>query len=530
MRVYDRLLALGASRIVVLATVLLSVVPAARSELHSFDYTWDSPAGSLTVYWTFDDVTNQWCRTGSVQPPGLNGMLYAIYPSTFTNVWSGCTDMTSYVVAGTLDEAKFRIFITYNNGASNDWSEPINIFPGEPDTCGPVDFQGSVTNSGPGDKNYAIIIASDPEETIASFTLEQGQTQQYNIQYEELCDAIGLWELNEDGFPFKLLDTILPDTPNPPDSPIEPPEEPVDTPVDTPNPEYTPIEDSILQPLIDDPTKSDIEKQIESDHILWQRTDQSLKDIEEAIEGDDGQGQIDYTSLLEEIRDNVKEHNERDDEWTQRHLDALDANPTESEMASEGQSAANAAAALVPQLSYSGSFSPGSAPEWNISIMEHTFNMNPFQFPEIVDLANWIRLGFAFFFIIGFATWASTTGSEYIQALAQVNQAKGNAAVGGTGGQATALIAAGLITVAVATTLVALFSWATYDIGIGDISSMMGYHPFNGSGVVANAMWMLDQFIPLGGYIGAVIGKIIWRGVADTAFVIAMSIIRFVVP
>ena len=528
MRVYDRLLAFGATGMKRLLPFFCfaSVVSA---EVHTYEATWNSPHGAWVMYWEYSDTSGLFRTTGLLKPDPDWNLYHSMSITSQWSIWSNNISLYSY--RDVIDTITFKVRFNHPvHGWVSSTPEEWHVHPGPPDTCGPVDFQGSVTNPGPGDKNYAIIIASDPEETIASFTLEQGQTQQYNIQYDELCDAIGLWELNEDGFPLKLLDTILPDTPTPPDSPIEPPEEPVDTPVHTPNPEYTPIEDSILQPLLEDPTKSDIEKQIESDHILWQRTDQSLKDIEEAIEGGNGQGQPDYTSLLEEIRDNVKEHNERDGEWTQRHLDALDANPTEAEMTSEGQSAANAAAALVPQLSYTGSFSPGGAPEWNLAIMEHTFNMNPFQFPQMVDLANWIRLGFAFFFIVGFATWAGTTGSEYVRALPQVNQAKGNAAVGGTGAQGTALVAAGLITVAIATALVAIFSWATYDIGIGDIASMMGYHPFNGSGVVANAMWLLDQFIPLGGYIGAVVGKIIWRGVADTAFVVAMAFIRFIVP
>jgi len=62
-----------------------------------------------------------------------------------------------------------------------------------------------------------------------------------------------------------------------------------------------------------------------------------------------------------------------------------------------------------------------------------------------------------------------------------------NAVAGGTGAQATALIAAGLITVAVGTAIVALFTWVSFDFGLGAVTSYMDVNPFNGGGVVAGA-------------------------------------------
>jgi len=123
-------------------------------------------------------------------------------------------------------------------------------------------------------------------------------------------------------------------------------------------------------------------------------------------------------------------------------------------------------------------------------------NMNPFQFPQMVSLATWVRAGFAFFFVVGFAVWAREDGSKYIQALPQIQQAKGNAVAGGTGAQATALIAAGLITVAVGTAIVALFTWVSFDFGLGAVTSYMDVNPFNGGGVVAGACGCLISSYP----------------------------------
>lgn len=383
-----------------------------------------------------------------------------------------------------------------------------------PDPCGPLAFQRTVKNNEDLTRTFAVV-EHDPDGNIihSQFDLSPFSQMPVDVFFDRICNPVSLVEIGDNGTGQTIIEeTFLPDAPDPPDPPDNP-----DTP-SSPRPSDLPIEETPLSDILEKDV-SDTEKQVESDYFLWKRTDDRQKeikdvlvDIKDTLQGDGEGGSEEEKDLLLDRLEEIEE-----------------GKPDVGDMQSAGQAAAADHADRIPELNYSGSFSGGTAPAWELSIRGITFNMNPFQFAEMRNLADWVRAGFAFFFILSFGLWAHKESTEYLQALPQIQQARGNT-FGGTGGQITALIAAGLMTVAIGIALVALMTWASYDFGLGDVASIMGINPFNGTGAVANGVWMLDQFIPLGGFVASFAGRIVWKLTADTAFVIVASVIRFIVP
>jgi len=113
-------------------------------------------------------------------------------------------------------------------------------------------------------------------------------------------------------------------------------------------------------------------------------------------------------------------------------------------------------------------------------------------------------------------------------AASAINQAKGNPIIGGTGAQATALIAAGAITVAVSVFVVALLAFLAGDFAISNLLGTVGVNPT--SGLAGGVAWMLDRCFPVGLMIAAVGARVAWNFYASSIFSVCTAAIRFIVP
>ncbi|MCH6257410.1 hypothetical protein MLD52_12695 [Puniceicoccaceae bacterium K14] len=421
------------------------------------------------------------------------------------------------VANGTSVQIRARFRMEEPDGSYIAWqtgtSEPIP-HSSAPDPCGPLTVERTIVND---TEFYQVweVREEDPSGAILleSFTLGALSQRTVNIHYDEICHPISIVQISDQGTggPMYGDDSFHePDAPDPIDQPDYP---------DVADQQTTErdldFSDTPLYDIASDEEGSDIEKEIEADYYIWQRIDERQQEIVEALG--------DIESAIKEDLD------EEGDELLDKLEEIEGDKPGTSTMESMGADAGADHASKIPDLEYTGSFNGGNAPVWNLSIRGITWNLNPFQFSEMQSLASWVRAGFAFFFILSFGLWAHKDSSEYIQRLPQIQQARGNT-FGGTGGQATALIAAGLITTAISVAIIALTTWITFDFGLGDILSIMGANPFNGTGSVANGVWLLDQFIPLGGFVASIVGRLAWKLTADTAYVIVASAIRFIVP
>jgi len=209
-----------------------------------------------------------------------------------------------------------------------------------------------------------------------------------------------------------------------------------------------------------------------------------------------------------------------------------DATPTTSDMGAAGQAAAGAALEALGTLPSSNISATMTAPVFAITdpFTGHTFNMNPFTSDRFGPVALWLRKLALWLLVVGFAGWAALRGKETIVDIASAQQAKGNAVFAGTGGQATALIAAGLITVVVLAGIIGIVVWKDTVLqgSGGSVTTIMGLNPMESA--PAACVWMIDQIVPVLTILAIAFVKVTFTFICTIAYVVAASIIRFIVP
>lgn len=207
-------------------------------------------------------------------------------------------------------------------------------------------------------------------------------------------------------------------------------------------------------------------------------------------------------------------------------------NPTSGETSSAGNSAASAASSAWGSVSLPVPSVSGSPPLFTITdpFTGTVVDLNPFTSERFGPTAAWLRSLAIYLLVAGFALYAVNVASQTVKDAAQARQAKGNPVMAGTGAQATALLAAAAITVAVLGLIVGLAAWK--DISLsgsgGTIIAVLGVNPFGSA--PAGVVWMIDQIWPIATSIAVLLGKISFRVVATGAYVTAATVIRFIVP
>lgn len=210
-----------------------------------------------------------------------------------------------------------------------------------------------------------------------------------------------------------------------------------------------------------------------------------------------------------------------------------DANPTTQERTMAGAAAAASEAAKVADFDSVPSVQiSNSAPIFNITLPAAfggvQIDLNPFSNERFASICAWHRQACEWLAIVLFGLWCSKEAGQMLRGVNSTNQAKGNAVVGGTGAQATALIAAAAITAVVAVALVAFSSFATTNFGGSTLLSTFDDDPF--SGMIGGSVWMLDQLYPLGAIVSFFVGRLVWQAAAQSAYAAAAATIRFIVP
>jgi len=157
-----------------------------------------------------------------------------------------------------------------------------------------------------------------------------------------------------------------------------------------------------------------------------------------------------------------------------------------------------------------------------------TFNMNPFASDRFQDVCDWFRTAVAWTALILLGVWAWPQFGDCLRGMMQARQARGNAVVGGTGGQATALLAAGIITVAALTAIVGLAGWAFDSVSFPAIRAAMLENPV--TGIPTKVFWMVNQLFPVSVLVTCFVAKIAWNMWSTTIFLTFASVVRFVVP
>jgi hypothetical protein len=204
--------------------------------------------------------------------------------------------------------------------------------------------------------------------------------------------------------------------------------------------------------------------------------------------------------------------------------------PTQAQMEQQGSAAASQLEGLVPDAS---GVTPkqevtGTAIDFSVSLPATmggaTFDLDPFRSDRLGPAISWFRSAVAWLAIVTFGAWVFGEAQRLFVDMSAAPQAKGNAVVGGTGGQATAQIAAGLITAALATGVVALVGWLWGDIGFAYLLNVAATNPL--AGMPTKAAWLLNQFFPVATLLTVLVGRISYRAFSMKLYLITSSIVR----
>lgn len=179
-----------------------------------------------------------------------------------------------------------------------------------------------------------------------------------------------------------------------------------------------------------------------------------------------------------------------------------------------------------------GEFGEGSEPSFEVDMPDlfggMTIDFNPFRSDRMGPLAAWLRMAMGWVTLVTLAGWLATQLKADVQAMYTAPQAKGNTIAAGTGGQATAAAAAGLITAAVITATVALMSWAYGDISFASLTTVLGTNPV--STLASGVVWCIDQVLPIATVLSALLARVAYPLYAMYVYAGVATVIRWVVP
>jgi hypothetical protein len=224
------------------------------------------------------------------------------------------------------------------------------------------------------------------------------------------------------------------------------------------------------------------------------------------------------------------------EDLAQRQLDFIDSFDSGTADGSGGTSAAAAAVAVLPaQLGATTGYTlptGGGAANLLIVFPESfggaTFDFNPFSAERMGGVTSWFRAATQWLAFILLGAWMWSQIGVWTRGLSTAQQAKGNPVAAGTGGQATALVAAGLLTVVILTAITALMAFTLDGITASSLRGIVGTNPL--TDFLASSFWMLDQLLPVASLISCVVARLGFNLFANITFVTAMTVIRWIVP
>lgn len=206
--------------------------------------------------------------------------------------------------------------------------------------------------------------------------------------------------------------------------------------------------------------------------------------------------------------------------------------PSSSDMTNAGNAAKSDAESVVTQVTGRSGYASGAQPNLTVTLPAafggKVFDMNPFQSGRFSTICAWIKGAIAWLCIIGWAIWAWGEVKENFVIGLLAPQAKGNAVLGGTGGQITALAAAAAITVALGAFFLAMLGKFSGDWSIGSIALMATSDPMIGLG--AGALWMIEQIIPVATVLGTFVFRLVFKTACIKLVLGVAAVIRFIVP
>jgi hypothetical protein len=205
--------------------------------------------------------------------------------------------------------------------------------------------------------------------------------------------------------------------------------------------------------------------------------------------------------------------------------------PSAADQSGAGSTAKSAQEGLITQMTGNATAPNVDSSSWMTlhfpaSLGGAVIDFDPFTPERLGSQASWFRAAWAWLVLMLFGAWANNHVKDTITHATVAPQAKGNTVVAGTGAQATALAAAGIITASIAVFIVALLGVA--DLKVAQVASTVSTSPL--IGLSTKAAYLLDGLFPVQICISTMIGRVTFPLVALKLYVGVCAVIRFVVP
>lgn len=228
------------------------------------------------------------------------------------------------------------------------------------------------------------------------------------------------------------------------------------------------------------------------------------------------------------IADDVKRKQEQEQ-------DIIEKTPSVEKQQQDGAAAGQAVQDAMGTLTSGNSAVSGSEP-----ISEFTYelfggfelDLNPFKEDRAGPLAAWIKALLAWWLVYKWFRWAMDKGFNAGTQAMIAPQARGNTVAAGTGGQATSLIAAVLITAIILSMITAIVA-ALNDTSLGGftMSGVLHFNPFDAvSGIAAKIVWVMNQIFPISTLIAVLWNYLTFNWYIQGIAWVAMTLKRFIVP
>lgn len=252
---------------------------------------------------------------------------------------------------------------------------------------------------------------------------------------------------------------------------------------------------------------------------------------------------------LRQIRDNTEYAADRlktIDEGTQvladdvkrkqiQEQEIIDNTPSVEEQQTQGAAAGQAVLDAMGTLTAGDSSVTGTepAPEFDYKLFGgFEVDLNPFKEDRAGPLAAFIKAIVAWFLVWKWFRWAMDKGFNAGTQAMIAPQARGNTVAAGTGGQATSLIAAVLIT-AITLSMIVVIVAALRDTSLGGftMTGVLATNPFDGlSGIAGKIVWCMEQIFPISTLVACLWNYLTFNWVIQGVAWVAITLKRFIVP
>lgn len=157
-----------------------------------------------------------------------------------------------------------------------------------------------------------------------------------------------------------------------------------------------------------------------------------------------------------------------------------------------------------------------------------TFDFNPFDADRFGTICDWFREATRWTVLVMLAVYCWEAMGDYCRGFSMARQAQGNTIAAGTGGQVTALLAAGLISVAVVGAITALIGWGFDELSFPALRSALLSNPL--SGIPTQVFGMVNALFPVATIITCYVAKAAWNMYSSAVFLGCVTVVRFIVP